>query len=1283
MIEDGETVFGFYPFENRSGKIGSNSFTYSYTFQIGFLKSAFVQPDGSYGTVTVKGHLNRLYYDESEWVTTAGTNEKVDDSVSFTIEDYGFNWAGYIYNHEKWNDKYEYSRYNHNSPSKYKSRLNTINIYNGTAVTFYLYGIANRNYASSYSMRSRSANTTGVSQIGINGNEDNYALVLGDDKLAVVLTDGSIRNLTDDEYDISYITIPYDSYGYDYEVFGAYTQDTEFDNYFSIGTGNTASKKTINFPDNIKAMYIRVNDITGSYNYTVYVSVKLHLDWDEEQTKAAAGEATVDPEGHLINFSYLRSLYYDTTQECELNDCGMSADNYSGSYGEALAARDINIYDEYLMRAYSNVWLRSPTMSLSASTQLRGLSGIEDSDNNFGAYIVSEGSISSDSEDDSLTSFSLYSVLPEGMEPNFDKEGITLAGSGTSTSGTKLSSSDFENHVTYSIGEYNGKTMIIADFNFSDMPLDASQYTEISIGYYATLSYMDYLMYGNTYRAYTYLMVHDDGIENITGSSIMADRYDIDGNGLTTDKMAYDSASKTISDPAIQWQEHASKNVKTYYSEGYVTDALTVPYDGTADAESIEKASYSYRLEFGLGSNSAKNIDFFDRIEQGASIATNENENEYTDISTEWRGTFQSVDTSYAEKIGLIPTIYYSTNENQELKTTDNGGTGWTDVAPNDLSDVKAVWIHLDTSNKENEVMNNNEVAYIIINMLAPEDETLVHKKAVNQYYVQYDAYGITSTDDFEARYELPSAETYVTLLNNIGSITLKKVDGDHEIGTDSAGNTIYASLSGAVFQIYDSSGNALYGEDGISLNALNQIDIKNVECGLYYWQEISAPEGYMEDNELHPFTIDTDRDELIIKNYHDPGEVILTKYDSDNTNADPLAGASYELYTSTDDLVFAENGDNDGEYIYSETGTISTFTTNESGTITVTNLPWGSYYFVETEAPLGYDLNSNGISFTVGRYNLTAEVNGKDTEQTASVLLTKKDASDNSITLKNAYYDLYRQTDSEEWEKIYERQKTNAAGEMLIENLKFGNYKFVEVQSPIGYELATGESGEVTFTLDATTVGKVVTVSHTDIRKNGLVTLRKTSDNGFPLPGAVFDLYYGGTIIQSGITTGENGYTDTITDLEWGDYYFLETSAPKGYSVSTEPIAFTINANNAGVITEVTAVDTRIKGSVKLVKKDEDTQKELLHGAVFSLYTNDGVLVQSNIITGDDGTVTVTDLDWGSYYFEETKAPDGYQVSNNLVRFSINADNCALVQEDTCYDPIGKAQITVKKVIN
>lgn len=88
--EDGQ--LGFYPFQGKYGDLSGYYSTHYETVTLGFKKSAL---DGK--EVMVRGHLDRLYEDESEWVRTAtGDNECVDAEKAFTVSSYAFVHQGYI-----------------------------------------------------------------------------------------------------------------------------------------------------------------------------------------------------------------------------------------------------------------------------------------------------------------------------------------------------------------------------------------------------------------------------------------------------------------------------------------------------------------------------------------------------------------------------------------------------------------------------------------------------------------------------------------------------------------------------------------------------------------------------------------------------------------------------------------------------------------------------------------------------------------------------------------------------------------------------------------------------------------------------------------------------------------------------------------------------------------------------------------------------------------------------------------------------------------------------------
>ena len=1347
LEQDEDGGWYFYPFRDRSGDLPGSLTTY-----IGFNKETLIGK-----TVSVSGHISRLYQDEEEYVEVAGENEKVDDAVSFTVETYGFTrpvppegtpTPPIIDSDVEPEDKefdviYEFGGYRYsmgartatsNGTSLY-SRMNARNIYNGKVVEFEINGktvrtydkylvlkedtvtqasvvadttadesvpegeavntqaldwndtewnengkvaetnIEGTDYAEVYS--DESSDSVGPSLFslfsaeseaqGLNGNttgvpameeDETYSMILGNDKVTVFLKDGSIRNLEDKEYDIAYVYIP--KHDTNVEVYGATSQDTAFADYILLQSIDAGAAQAVQMPSGIKAAFVRINDLNGGYETYIRFGIRMHLDWTAELAKEELER--VDATNRMTDFGYMRIMHDDSTGS-EINDAACDESAYTGTYGTVLAARDAATYNECIMRAYSNLYLRDSLLDLFTTTSITDLSG--SSRSGFEALVKSVGTTGGDTEG-MLKKFSLYSVVPAGMEPDLNSDKVKCIGSVTDYAG-KETMTNLLDYVSFRIDTYNGQTMVVADFDFTSHPLDMASGTRVDLQYPIKLTYQNYLVYGNTYTASTYLQVQDAGITSVNGSGLMADVYDIDRDENTEEKMATSSGKVTINEDISEWRGYLGKSVKTAYSTGYTTNAVTKLMDTTDDAEKAKQSVYEYRLDFGLGSSNAKNIVFIDNLEQGASEDDGTGSGRI-ETKSNWQGVFDSVDTKQAESIGLIPTVYYNTNvcdfDYADLENAEKVDLStWLTECPEDKSSVKAIAVHLDTNNLDRGVFSTKQTTYVTIKMQAPTNSAYVGKNAVNQFVVQYDNYDLVG--NYERVETLPSSRTTVKLMDSVGRMNLIKVD-----------STTGQVLRDPTFQVYDCDGNAMFGPEGTKPNALGRITLNEVPFGTYSYEELTAPEGYQKIEGKKNFQIDGVTTEIKIVNDRIPGKVTLTKYDKDHEEYGPLADAAYALYTADDSRVFT-----DTDYKYSTSGTVSEFVTGEDGTFTITGLPWGSYYLAETEAPDGYEISDEKLTFTIDKTIHEVTVDGYDKEMTASAEL-KKTEKETGRTLAGAIYNVER-FDGENWIIVESYLTTNAAGEVHVDGLKFGKYRFAEVQSPRGY-LVNTDTSTTEFTLDKTTVGKTLKVSHTDERKTGGARLYKFSDDGMPLEGAVFTLYAAdGSIVAKDLITDANGMTPDVDGLTWGSYYFMETSAPIGYVLSSEQVHFMVNAENAGTIQSVSADNIRITGSVKLTKYDEATKAEKLSGAIFNLYTNDGAIVKENLATDENGEIYVDGLKWGAYYFQEMKAPAGYSVAPSLVRFAVNAQNCTVTQEVTCYDPTGLAQIKITKEIN
>ncbi len=206
---------------------------------------------------------------------------------------------------------------------------------------------------------------------------------------------------------------------------------------------------------------------------------------------------------------------------------------------------------------------------------------------------------------------------------------------------------------------------------------------------------------------------------------------------------------------------------------------------------------------------------------------------------------------------------------------------------------------------------------------------------------------------------------------------------------------------------------------------------------------------------------------------------------------------------------------------------------------------------------------------------------------------------------------------------------------------------------------------------VDATTEhqgldSNVVPVTY--VQKGRIILNKLDSDSSNSIAGAQFKLYRKAqepdtedTLVKE-YTVGKNGKL-IISDLDFGEYYFIETKAPKGYHLSTDPEK---NKSSTIILTpeqpEVTVEmrNERDPGTFSIKKVSDRNPNVALQGAEFALYKSNGEFVSDGHTTGAGGMLTLENLEWGSYYLKETKAPAGYKLSDEKIEFTINAANDA-----------------------
>ncbi|MDR1805548.1 MAG: hypothetical protein LBQ80_02085 [Clostridium sp.] len=338
------------------------------------------------------------------------------------------------------------------------------------------------------------------------------------------------------------------------------------------------------------------------------------------------------------------------------------------------------------------------------------------------------------------------------------------------------------------------------------------------------------------------------------------------------------------------------------------------------------------------------------------------------------------------------------------------------------------------------------------------------------------------------------------------------------------------------------------------------------------------------------------------VPNERQPQRVVLTKTEL----GDPerlLAGAVFEVRKTADNSVVKGFVlDSAGKYSYSATAENTSLSTGAGGTLSVTGLPPGSYYFLETAAPPGYVTPSG----TAARTSFSVIENGPSlvsvgAENTPTQLeLTKLNKDDESESLQGAVFELYksnggkltgftaqgsfyRYTEGEGASSI----ATGADGKILIKALPAGSYYFLETVAPTGFALPEGDEAKLPFELSASSSAKL-TLTARNTRAGLDFVFTKTDKNENPLEGVRFELYACKTPNVPGHThsqlaadeesncwnvaepykTAQSGADGRVefTTVEYGEYMLAEVQALAGYELPKGQWLISVNPAAEGV---------------------------------------------------------------------------------------------------------------------
>ncbi len=516
---------------------------------------------------------------------------------------------------------------------------------------------------------------------------------------------------------------------------------------------------------------------------------------------------------------------------------------------------------------------------------------------------------------------------------------------------------------------------------------------------------------------------------------------------------------------------------------------------------------------------------------------------------------------------------------------------------------------------------------------------------------------------------------------------------------TDDGSTQIETPEEGAEFQVYLKSAGSYDSakdseRDTLVCDENGYAETKDLPYGIYTVHQTKGWEGremigdfdvyISSDGEVYRYLINNRLFESYLK---------VVKKDAETGNTIPLAGAGFQIYDESGNLVTMQ-------YTYPEVTKLDTFYTGSDGyLITPEVLPYGNYTLVEVQAPYGYVLDSTPVPFTVSEEQSGQDsgvtvitVEKEDMPQKGKILVTKTGEEFSSVQVsgdgvvdkdgnlaegENIYTPVYAVTGQAG--AVYEviaaedivtpdgtvranagdvvdTITTDEEGKAETKELYLGKYQIVEKTAPDGLVLNT-ETHEV----ELTYAGQEVSVTEADTafyneRQKVSVDLTKTLEqdeifgigNAGEIQNVAFGLYAAEDLTAAdGSVIPADGLIEIVfcsternatfqTDLPFGKYYVKEVATDQHYLLSEEtyPVDFTYQGQDTAVVhisaNEGNAIENElIRG--KISGRKVDTDGEALEGATIGLFS-----AGTEEFTEDTALMITTSDEGGAFAFED-----------------------------------------------
>ena len=586
--------------------------------------------------------------------------------------------------------------------------------------------------------------------------------------------------------------------------------------------------------------------------------------------------------------------------------------------------------------------------------------------------------------------------------------------------------------------------------------------------------------------------------------------------------------------------------------------------------------------------------------------------------------------------------------------------------------------------------------------------------------------------------FTINGADTSLSVEDEPGTLTLKLKKKDSQTGSTPQGN---ATLAGAVYQVSYQKGGQTVTEELTSDASGNLGTLEGIPFGTVTVKELTAPEGYRLDTEVHTYTVDgsqlvgdtytfevDDLTEDVMR-----GGLSIQKLDS-QTGTTPqgdasLEGIVFEIVNNSQNAVVV-NGNT------AAPGQVAmTITTNAAGVATTGEnaLPYGEYTVREVST------NDSMLQTFTEEISVTIDSDGEMLEYEAEnevvrggIDISKEDSEMGTTPQGNSSFaGIDFEIINRSANPVVVGGQTYAVGEvvMTITTDESGHAGTGSDVLPYGtYEVkesSTNESMLLTWYGESVTVRQqdhsVSVTAVNDVERGGLSVEKQdtitgsTSQGDANFEGITFEIinnsrnpvmvegqkYQPGEVVKTLVTDSE-GKASTADDLLPYGEYILHESATNESMLLTAPDQVVL-VEDDGVIYEFTMADEVVRGGVLIEKRDlesglltplgganlDGTLFEITNKSKNAVYVNGALYAPGEVcatIEVVDG-IAQTDaraLPYGTYQMVESKPGEGYLHTDQTVRsFQIRQDGQVIEfrDGDAAYNQVIRGDLQFVKV--